>query len=71
MVLIIRLSNGMEKCKQGEEELLVKVLSSSSHHPKVSLGQCMQPVLSEQWRCCTMKMEVHKNMHQRRAGSKR
>ena len=35
MLLIIRLSNGMEKCEQAEE-LLVKVLSSSSHHKGIT-----------------------------------
>ena len=39
VLLINRLSNGMKKCKQGQEELLVRVLSPPT---KVSVGQCFQ-----------------------------
>ena len=34
--LIKRLSNGMKKCEQGEEELLVKVFSPLSHHEGIT-----------------------------------
>ena len=67
--LINRLSNEMKKCEQGEE-LLVKVLSLSRHHEGIT-GPAHTASASEQWRHCTMNMEVHINMHQRRAASKR
>ena len=58
MLLIKRLSNGMKKCEQGEE-LLVKVLSPSRHHEDI-IGPVHAANASEQWRCCMMKIEVHK-----------
>ena len=58
MLLINRLSNVIKNCKQGEE-LLVKVLSPSRHHEDIT-GPVHAASASEQWRCCMMKIKVHK-----------